>query len=674
MTGLSLYDQFNQVIRNKKSDAKEKARQLEQLFEQARAVENKELIGLTLYFRGLNLLYSQQYRAYQEWLSQYYDYNKEFPSTQNKLFIEKLEVTRLFYQLESILIKRRGEALINSIDIESLKFDEDPLTIEYDFTMTDVADVLNLIGIAERDLGLYDEAIRRFSKALEIYEKAKQTDEIAVIYGNLATVYSSIGDIDSAINYNRRAIDIAKETQSMYGYFHGIANQAGYLLSKSSYEKLPNNKHSVRSKSIRDEVESSLLNTLNDPRIESYPRIQSDILYWLTYLYLDDGNLDKSEVYLERLYKSINNRNEDSYQKQVEELEAYLLVLKDQYSDALDLYVAALDYYLKNNKTDKALSTLRELSWVHERNGDYQQSLEYQKKYADLLSETFNDKRTTILSIEQERNNAKLREKEIMILEEKNRLSELKLTYRNQALAASLVFAVLIILIIWGRLRAKHQLSQQYQKMSYIDALTKIGNRSYLNENIERELARVLRERDRHSEEKLAILAIDIDYFKDLNDNYGHDAGDRVLIEFASRLGHVTRETDLLARWGGEEFIVIGRVKNKHEVAAYTSRVLSEVNKEPYKIRDGLYIQVTCSIGGTIFPFFNTREKEPRWEKLLALADLALYRAKNAGRRQWIVIGNSNIRDVQDLENILNKKLELSNAIELDLVYEMKQQ
>lgn len=655
MSNADLSSELNTALEEHENSPDQLAQSLKFIYAKAILDNNLYIAEQALYLRALNLLYAQQFDEYQNWLAVYKSFYRQHNNAKTKFYIEKLELTRLFYQLDSLSLIQRGEALLQEYNVQDLSENTDQG--ELSIHITDIADVINFIGLAEQDMGSYASAIKRFTKALEIYESVGVKEKIAVVYGNIATVNAAIGDMDAAIEYNKRAIDINLEVESVYGYFQSMVNQASYLISK----KIISSNNEQRN-SYRNQAESILLDVKNDDRLEQYPRIKSDILYWLTYLYLDDGNLTLGESYLSDLYKSIEKRGEQGYLKQVKELEAYLLLEKGDFNKALDIYQNALSFYLDNKKYDKALVTLQDLIWATERQQDHEKSIVYLKQYVDLMGQVFNEKRAQVLAVEQEKNNAKLREHKIALLAEQNRSAELKIANRNLWLKMSSVIAVLIILIIWLRLRVKHKLSEQYQKMSYKDALTNVGNRLFFHEHIERELAKVLRARDRQSDQRLALIILDIDHFKAFNDQYGHDAGDRVLIEFAARLNSSIRETDLLARWGGEEFVIAGNVTNQQETSNYISRILTAINLKPFYIA-GKKHSISCSIGAVAYPFFTEAEKEPKWTSLLTLADFALYRAKNAGRNRWCLFENTGIKQHDSLQAIIDQRVSVEQAL-----------
>ncbi len=153
------------------------------------------------------------------------------------------------------------------------------------------------------------------------------------------------------------------------------------------------------------------------------------------------------------------------------------------------------------------------------------------------------------------------------------------------------------------------------------DRLTGLPNRTLLNERL---TAAVERARERNH--MTAVLFIDIDEFKTVNDTMGHSAGDALLKEIARRLRSNARQVDCLARMGGDEFIaVLGDITNVDH-AAEIARELARVTAEPIRIDDG-EINATCSIGIAMFP----RDGDDA-ETLIRNADTAMYQAKRAGR------------------------------------------
>src|SRR4029077_8445879 len=140
-----------------------------------------------------------------------------------------------------------------------------------------------------------------------------------------------------------------------------------------------------------------------------------------------------------------------------------------------------------------------------------------------------------------------------------------------------------------------------------------------------------------HRNRDIIFYLIDADHFKEINDRFGHDAGDQMLIDLTARISSAIRLTDVLVRWGGEEFLVVSRFCERKEATTLASRVLAAVAGEPFKVKGaGLSLHRTVSIGWAAFPWNVTSPLEVNYEEALALADRALYKAKNAGRNQAI--------------------------------------
>ena len=173
-----------------------------------------------------------------------------------------------------------------------------------------------------------------------------------------------------------------------------------------------------------------------------------------------------------------------------------------------------------------------------------------------------------------------------------------------------------------------HTLQAQLKEQANRDPLTGLYNRRYLDSTLERELARCKREG-----QPLSLLLLDIDHFKQVNDTYGHQAGDEVLRSLAAMLGQQARAGDVACRFGGEEFlmllpgmppaIALARAEQWRAAFAATTTAFGEFR-----------IQATLSIGIAAYPGHGTSPEE-----LIRCADHALYRAKAEGRNRVVAFG-----------------------------------
>ena len=158
--------------------------------------------------------------------------------------------------------------------------------------------------------------------------------------------------------------------------------------------------------------------------------------------------------------------------------------------------------------------------------------------------------------------------------------------------------------------------------LSSVDALTELFNRRHFSE--------VLRARLAGSAAGAAIALVDVDHFKRINDNHGHQIGDIVLREIARRLDDATRPCDVTSRWGGEEFcVLLDEITDERELEHLVDRLRAAVSATPIVVGDRVSVTVTISIGA-VQPSAECHTPE----QLLASADAALYAAKRGGRNQ----------------------------------------
>ncbi|MBA3563515.1 MAG: sensor domain-containing diguanylate cyclase [Gammaproteobacteria bacterium] len=160
------------------------------------------------------------------------------------------------------------------------------------------------------------------------------------------------------------------------------------------------------------------------------------------------------------------------------------------------------------------------------------------------------------------------------------------------------------------------------------DVLTGWHNRRYLQARLQEELARARRDAS-----ALICLLLDVDHFKKVNDTYGHLAGDNVLKEIAARVNDEVRESDVAARFGGEEFAILLPDSGLDSARRFAERVRAAVSASPIDTGSDSAVTVTVSIGiASIRPTADAEDLKSLGEQLLAEADVALYRAKAEGR------------------------------------------
>ena len=159
------------------------------------------------------------------------------------------------------------------------------------------------------------------------------------------------------------------------------------------------------------------------------------------------------------------------------------------------------------------------------------------------------------------------------------------------------------------------------------DSLTRLKNRRMFYTQSEQNLATC-----RRHDHDMSVLLLDIDYFKKVNDTYGHHAGDEVLVRIAQLLSHIARHGDTVSRFGGEEFAVLLPETNRLGAAVMAQRIRAVIEKEDIVV-EGRQIPVTVSIGVATL----AAEEVESIDQLLSIADRRLYLAKNNGRNRICV-------------------------------------
>jgi diguanylate cyclase (GGDEF)-like protein len=177
----------------------------------------------------------------------------------------------------------------------------------------------------------------------------------------------------------------------------------------------------------------------------------------------------------------------------------------------------------------------------------------------------------------------------------------------------SIVAFMMMAMVIRGYNDERMEVS----RLARIDSLTEVANRRHFKTVVDAEIARSIR-----YQHPLSMLLIDVDHFKELNDNFGHSKGDEILKTIARKLKENSRNSDFIARWGGEEFVILAP-----ETSSQNAMVIAEKHRRLIKINDfGISQNITISVGVT-----EMTEKDNQ-DTFFHRADIALYTAKNSGR------------------------------------------
>jgi diguanylate cyclase (GGDEF)-like protein len=166
------------------------------------------------------------------------------------------------------------------------------------------------------------------------------------------------------------------------------------------------------------------------------------------------------------------------------------------------------------------------------------------------------------------------------------------------------------------------ELHKRTEELTTIDELTETYNYRYFIQKLQEEKKRAMR-----YDLPVSLIMVDIDWFKKLNDTYGHEVGNVVLKELSRIIKKCIRDVDIFARYGGEEFVIILPQTPQSEAAAIGERIREAVEKTIFDAGSSGKLKITVSVGVSSFP-----ENGKSQEELVSIADQALYRAKGSGK------------------------------------------
>ncbi|MBT8102258.1 MAG: GGDEF domain-containing protein, partial [Gammaproteobacteria bacterium] len=184
--------------------------------------------------------------------------------------------------------------------------------------------------------------------------------------------------------------------------------------------------------------------------------------------------------------------------------------------------------------------------------------------------------------------------------------------------------------------------NERLREASLTDALTGLRNRRYLFEEVLKDVELIRRRNDpryTQSDEggNMVFVMVDLDKFKPINDNCGHLAGDRVLLQVRDVLLSACRSSDIVIRWGGDEFLIVGRETTHGDASVLAERLRAGIAQNIFSVGGGQNARTTCSIGFASFPFIVDTPDLLSWEQVLGVADAAMYQAKEE-RNAWVGI------------------------------------
>lgn len=500
-----------------------------------------------------------------------------------------------------------------------------------------IAAISNNLGLSYSKTGLPDKAVEYYLKSLVIEEKIGNLQGKVISLMNVATIfYHELSDKESAFNYLNEAIELAKKQGMKPALPILFVNKASFLHEGGQIEA--SEETYLEAIALAEEVSD----------VQNKTR---------SHLGLGDIYLGKEKVNEALEQFRLANEGADQLGSDQEKIIAQIgigesLAKLGQVEEGIEYLIKALALAKKLELTTQSVRATIRLSDAYEAKGDFQSSSKYLREYILYKEQIITEHNKEAIALFKTRYETEKKEAEIALLKKDNELkdSEARKDKRIKFwLYAFIIMIGISVLITLNRYfaqrKSKRLINQkntelieayeQLKQISLTDPLTNLSNRRAMKQFMADELDRFERKKVPFS-----ILLIDIDFFKKLNDTYGHDGGDFVLVELSKLMASLVRKQDKVCRWGGEEFLFLLPDTDIEGAKILAEKVRTTVMDQRLTFREETIstadsnkqlkeheLRITISMGVSEY-----NDLEMTLEQAIKIADQHLYKAKEQGR------------------------------------------
>lgn len=469
------------------------------------------------------------------------------------------------------------------------------------------------VGQSQYVHGQLRKSLSNLQKAYNIFNDLNDETNLSYVLNSLANLYTELNDVDSAITYLKQAVNISRKHNDILSVSIILHNLGNSYIKKKQFDLA----YEVLSESLQISIDI-------DDQIGIIWAKQS-----IAEVYLKQNNSksalvlfkETSRVFEEtgderKLFQALLGLFDASYQ-----LNAY-----DDAQHALDKIFAMLD---KLNSDVYRAEYSQRVAFLANAQGHYQKAYKELLSYTqqiDALNEKEKKQNVQNLKVRFE---TELKENRNKRLEKENELQQLKIDKQNNEKilwVVILFFAFIMIIGIAILLRRRTKSRNAFKHMAMRDHLTKSPNRRSILQNSENLLIKAKQEKL-----SMAVCIADLDYFKKINDEFGHDVGDEVLKSFANACESVLRKQDYFGRYGGEEWLFSLIDVNSTDIKLIFERIHNHLNTLTINgfPKDK---SINFSLG---ISYFNAKN-DASLQSLITKADQNLYKAKAGGRNQAV--------------------------------------
>lgn len=553
------------------------------------------------------------------------------------------------YKMELLwYLDRASDALLLAPDLEEhLESTESPRIRYYGH---------NLLARMLRDHSEYEDALNQF---LAAYDAVQETDDSRTqlrrqfLNMQIAEIQAELNNYEQGLEITNRAINDAQE----YGLEFNLPDI--YLLKGYIAAQMEDTDASVQAH--EDAIEWA--------RQLERPNVVITSLNNIGSTYIDEERYEEARATLQQALTEIRGQESEDASDGINESLvrfnlAYLDIMQGDHDQAVERLEQHHDFLAERYSDADLAELLGYKAEAYREAGQLEKTIDTLIEQRELNASVFRSKRDERISELQTRYETREQATEIDLLENRNELQE-RIIENNRLQQRIVILFIIVILmglaLLWIAYSRLQEANRKLAYQSVHDALTGLLNRHAFQGTMHKRDQHGGERRDAHPD---VIVLLDVDFFKHINDRYGHAGGDVVLRELAQRLKQQVRESDRVIRWGGEELLIYLRSMDPERLPGYVEDLLKRISETPIRYKDH-EINVTVTGGYIQLPFDGLDEQTINWERALHIADMALYIGKTHGRNRAIGVDRLKV-PYEEVKDTLSS--DLAGAVERDQV------
>jgi diguanylate cyclase (GGDEF)-like protein len=490
-------------------------------------------------------------------------------------------------------------------------------------------------GQAFQEQGNFPAALPKFQAALDL-ARIVPADKVplSMALNGLALLYTDMKEYDKGWEVQAESLAVAKRMRSRGRLAIALSTEYGLAIDSQQYGR----------------ARAAMLETLKVARQLGARPMEAATLVNLADSYLKDQDFPRAAEYAQQAVAAATAINDPANVAiaRINLAQAYLGM--GRMAEGRQQFEAGLAVHEKSGNLPTLQAVLAEYGVALERAGDFKGAIAAYHRERRISTELFTMQRQKAVLELQQKYDTEEKQRQIELLRQENRVKGAELDNRRLQqrvwwlLALVFALAAAIVGLLYRKVRqANAQLevkNLELKQQSSLDPLTALYNRRHFQDFMRTDPQVERRQQGGIPGDGLvgALFLLDVDHFKHINDNHGHAAGDAVLKSIAHCLRDTLRETDMIVRWGGEEFLAFLPAVPRDGLDDVARRILGGISSQAIA-HGGRTLQVNVSVGFAPFPL-APGGTPLSWERAVNLVDMALYMAKSHGRnRAYGVLG-----------------------------------